>query len=414
MGSTQKELPTGWKWVPISEVCEVTDYVANGSFASLKQNVQYREVPDYAVLVRLKDFNSNWDQDNFVYVDRHAYEFLGKSSLSPGDVVICNVGSIGQSFIVPDLGIPVTLGPNSVLVKPLDQSRIISSYIYLWSKSPNALSFYAKNSTATTQPKFNKTNLRKEVIPLPPLEEQKRIAEILNKAEELKKLREEADRKTEELIPAIFHEMFGDSVNSETRISTLKEIGLKIIAGKSYSTDDDVDSAPYKVLKTSAVSWGDFDAMEVKALPFDYVPPEDHIIQKYDILVSRMNTPSLVGASVLVSESHPKLAVPDRLWRLVVPETAGLTQTYLWAFLNHPSTRAEITAISSGTSSSMKNISQAKFLALNVPLPSLDLQMKFVENVSAIVQLRKTKEFSNNLMSDFQSSLLQKAFRGEL
>ena len=97
-----------------------------------------------------------------------------------------------------------------------------------------------------------------------------------------------------------------------------------------------------------------------------------------------------------------------------MPETAGLTQTYLWAFLNHPSTRAEITAISSGTSSSMKNISQAKFLALNVPLPSLDLQMKFVENVSAIVQLRKTKEFSNNLMSDFQSSLLQKAFRGEL
>ena len=46
-------------------------------------------------------------------------------------------------------------------------------------------------------------------IPLPPLEEQKRIAGILNKAEEIKKLREEADKKTEELIPAIFHEMFG-------------------------------------------------------------------------------------------------------------------------------------------------------------------------------------------------------------
>ena len=78
-------------------------------------------------------------------------------------------------------------------------------------------------------------------IPLPPLEEQKRIAETLSKAEELKKLREEADRKTEELIPAIFHEMFGDPANNESKIrrSTLKEIGLKIIAGKSYSTDDE-------------------------------------------------------------------------------------------------------------------------------------------------------------------------------
>jgi len=62
------------------------------------------------------------------------------------------------------------------------------------------------------QPNLSASSVKQFEIPLPPLEEQKRIAGILNKADELKKLREEADKKTEELIPAIFHEMVGSRI----------------------------------------------------------------------------------------------------------------------------------------------------------------------------------------------------------
>src|SRR5690349_11001572 len=112
-----------WPSVLLDDVALVTDYVANGSFASLKENVQYRSTPDFAVLVRTVDFNNSWNGD-YVWVDRRAYEFLKKSRLDVGDVVLSNVGSVGVVFRVPDLGQPMTLGPNSVVCRTRDAERL--------------------------------------------------------------------------------------------------------------------------------------------------------------------------------------------------------------------------------------------------------------------------------------------------
>ena len=97
----------------LNEIVEVTDYVANGSFASLKENVTYLDGDGYAVLVRLVDSNANWKGER-VFVDERAYKFLSKSSLEEGDIVIANVGAnAGSVFRVPALGKPATLGPNA-------------------------------------------------------------------------------------------------------------------------------------------------------------------------------------------------------------------------------------------------------------------------------------------------------------
>jgi len=63
------------KWMKLGEVCEVTDYVANGSFASLRENVQYKNEPDFALLVRTVDLSQNFNGDK-VYINEHAYNFL--------------------------------------------------------------------------------------------------------------------------------------------------------------------------------------------------------------------------------------------------------------------------------------------------------------------------------------------------
>ena len=61
------EIPSHWQIKSIEEIAEVvTDYVANGSFASLKNNVQYLSEPDYAVLIRLVDFNKSFSGDLFI------------------------------------------------------------------------------------------------------------------------------------------------------------------------------------------------------------------------------------------------------------------------------------------------------------------------------------------------------------
>ena len=102
----------------IIDIAKVTDFVASGSFATLRKNVEYKYEPDYAILIRLTDYKSGW-KGKYVYVPEHSYRFLRNSNLKPGDIVISNVGAYaGEVFIIPDLGKPMTLGPNAIVVKP--------------------------------------------------------------------------------------------------------------------------------------------------------------------------------------------------------------------------------------------------------------------------------------------------------
>ncbi|MTI88829.1 MAG: type I R/M system specificity subunit [Balneolaceae bacterium] len=153
--------------VNVEDFINVTDYVANGSFSSLKENVNYIENDGYAILIRLVDYNNGWGGD-FRFVDKTSYEFLGKSSVVPGDVVISNVGAnAGTVFKVPDLGKPMTLGPNSVLLKPRVDLQEVKDYLYYFFSSPVGQHLLNSITAGSAQPKFNKTDLRSRNIPIP-------------------------------------------------------------------------------------------------------------------------------------------------------------------------------------------------------------------------------------------------------
>ncbi|WP_210489884.1 restriction endonuclease subunit S [Rufibacter aurantiacus] len=210
----------------IKEFCFVTDYVANGSFASLKENVIYKNSPDYAVLVRVTDFTKNWN-NNYVWVDEASFRFLGKSTLNPDDLIMANVGETGKCFIVPDLGQPMTLGPNAILIRP-DLTESTSRYLFYYFTSEIGRQSIEKISSATTQSKFNKTSFRELEIPLPPLHIQQQIVDTLDKANDLRKKDKELIRKYDELAKSIFYDMFGDPVTNEKnwKITPLGELGI--------------------------------------------------------------------------------------------------------------------------------------------------------------------------------------------
>ena len=111
----------------LGEVCEVTDYVANGSFASLRENVEYKQEPDYAILVRTVDLSNNFKGDK-IYIDERAYKFLSKSALYGGEIIINNIGAgVGQTFKCPFLDKNMSLGPNSIMVRTSN-----NDYFYYW------------------------------------------------------------------------------------------------------------------------------------------------------------------------------------------------------------------------------------------------------------------------------------------
>lgn len=167
------DIPESWRWVRLGDYCEkVTDQVASGSFASLRENVPSLKEPNYAIMVKTADF-SNGFSSNLTYTTEHGYNFLSNSNLFGGELILSNIGSIGKCFIVPDLGTKMTLAPNAIMLRLADNSY--RDYLYHFILSRQGYSELLEISSGTTMKKFNKTDLKKILIPVPPLEEQHRI-----------------------------------------------------------------------------------------------------------------------------------------------------------------------------------------------------------------------------------------------
>lgn len=141
----------------------VTDYVANGSFASLKTNVTLYQEPNYAYFIRNTDLKSGTFE---VFVDEHSYNFLSKSTLYGGEIIISNVGDVGSVFLCPKLDKPMTLGNNIIMLRPEQEN--LRYYLYIWFKWLYGQSLIQGIKGGSAQPKFNKTDFKNLPIFLPP------------------------------------------------------------------------------------------------------------------------------------------------------------------------------------------------------------------------------------------------------
>ena len=167
----------------------------------------------------------------------------------------------------------------------------------------------------------------------------------------------------------------------------------KLEAGVSVNADDrNTVGNEVGVLKTSCVLHGRFMPQEHKA-----IWPKDVRLARVSpragaIIVSRMNTPGLVGETGLVEKSEPGLFLPDRLWQTVLRPEAAADAVWLNHVLNWEPIRKAVRDIATGTSNSMKNISKAQFLAIRVPSPPPDERRRIADLLSAVDDLLTTCE----------------------
>ena len=174
------DLPVNWQWSDFEAIINfITDFQANGSFATLKANVTYYQNPNYAILVRLVDLRTDLkNKENLVYTGKHGYEFLSKSSLHGGELLVANVGAgVGTTKIMPEIKSLATLAPN--MFKVILSSQIKQRYFYLFGKSPLYWQMVNELNAGTGQPKINKRGYKSIKIPIPPLKEQPPVANSL-------------------------------------------------------------------------------------------------------------------------------------------------------------------------------------------------------------------------------------------
>lgn len=159
-------IPKGWIVSRINDLpVVVTDYVANGSFKSLKDNVSIYDDENYAIFMRNTDLKCNF-QSGKKYVDKHSYDFLSKTKLFGGELIISNVGDVGSVYLCPYFSIPMTLGNNVIMINSTG-SVSFNYFLYRLFKSREGQGFIDSITGGSAQPKFNKTDFRNLKLILP-------------------------------------------------------------------------------------------------------------------------------------------------------------------------------------------------------------------------------------------------------
>jgi type I restriction enzyme S subunit len=183
-----------------------------------------------------------------------------------------------------------------------------------------------------------------------------------------------------------------------------------IQAGKSLAAQDRpalLDE--WGVLKLSAVTWGTFNPDENKALPKDFVPPPSFEVRAGDLLISRANTKQLIGAVVLVETTRPRLMLSDKTLRLI-PNEHLITKKYLQIVLSSPVARKHIESNATGTSDSMRNISQDVIREIPIPLPPLPEQRRIAAVLAKADRLRRLRRYALELSAGYLQAVFVEMF----
>jgi type I restriction enzyme S subunit len=164
----------------------------------------------------------------------------------------------------------------------LDEKRADQKYLYYALLSRG----FKDSITGTAQPQITRQSLSLVSVPLPPLPEQKRIAAILDKADSIRRKRQEAVRLTEELLRSVFLEMFGDPVINpkgweEVAFADVCETRLGKMLDAKQQTGEHL--RPY--LRNSNVQWDRIETSDLEQMDFNEKDRKMFSLQDGDVLI---------------------------------------------------------------------------------------------------------------------------------
>ena len=294
-----------------------------------------------------------------------------------------------------------------------DSRRLDSKYLYHYLSTETALLNHM--GSGSTFSEISGAVTRRIPIPLPPLDVQKKIAAVLDKADELRRLRQQAIAKLDDLAQSVFLDMFGDPVTNPKgwEVVPLGLVVPSIENGHSPVCADGPRRNGWGVLKLSAVTGGKFRQTENKALLDDVTVNVSNEVHVDDLLMTRKNTYDKVGQCAFVFETESKLLLPDTIFRLIADQER-VSNTYLWSLLNLSSFRPRVAALASGSAGSMPNISKERLRKLQVPIPPMARQQEYGRAANHLHSLGTDYQRSASVERLLIASLTQRAFRGDL
>ena len=385
-------LPEAWSRARIRDVVDASRRVTYGIVQPGPR--QARGVP----IIRGKDYSGGRVNDTDLYlVSPEVASKYGRSIVRGGDILMSIVGYLGLVAVVPEhlAGANITQTTARIAIAPPN----IPEFFFQQFQSRAFQGQIRRYQKGSAQPGLNLADVDKMEVLVPPIPEQQKIATILKAGDDAIAASEAVAGQLDSVRSVLTESLLLNGLPgrhlhyastdlgrlpSGWRAVRLNDVLTGIDAGWSPACDPEpAGDGEWGVLKISRASWGRFQPEENKRLPAGLAPRPELAVRDGDLIVSRANTKELVGRAVIVEATPPRLQLCDKLLRLRV--APGLAHpAFINAALGTTSARQQIENAATGSSKSMKNISQEALRGLLVPLPPVEEQEAIVAAIEAV------------------------------
>lgn len=259
--------------------------------------------------------------------------------------------------------------------------------------------------TGSTRAKLTKSGASRIPIPLPPIEEQRRIAAVLDAADALRAKRRQALAKLDTLTQAVFIEMFGDPVGGSAQSRPLAEVA-KVVTGNTPPRSDSANFGPgIEWIKSDNIHESGFVESAAEQLSQTGEARARVAPIGSTLVVCIAGSPASIGRAGLLDRS----AAFNQQINAVIPGPELLPE-FAFSLL-----RVGKRLVQTASTNSMKGmVSKSALQAIEVMVPPLTAQVRFAERIGSVAAVRELLAQSSDELDTLFASLQQRAFRGEL
>lgn len=361
-------------------------------------------------VIRIGDLQDGSIQiESALTMDANQYKISNNFKIQNKDILMALSGAtVGKIAVASKTDVGAYINQRVAIIRAKDE--ITADYLKFFF-SGAFLNDLLKNAGGAAQPNLSPKQLLLMEIPFPPLSEQRRIASILDKADELRQKRQQAIEKLDRLLQATFIDMFGDPNTYQDRfpIKTLKQVCTKITDGE-HGTVERLESGKLYLMARNITKNMTLDISEVS-----YISEEDHqrIYKRCspefgDLMIVCVG--ATIGKLCLVPEMEEfSLA---RSVALLKPDNNSVISQYLLHLLASDYIQQKI--LNSRNVAAQAGLYLGKLSLIEIPVPSIDLQEKWAK-IALKIEDQKQKLYKQlDIQNNLSNSLQNQAFSGTL
>ncbi len=394
-----------WQQVQLGDIFEIA---RGGSPRPIDQYIT--DDPNGLNWISIKDASNS---SKYIYKTEKKIkpEGLHKTRLvHPDDFLLTNSMSFGRPYIMKTTGCI----HDGWLVLSADKSKVDTDYFYHLLGSDFIYRKFVGLAAGAVVKNLNTDLVKSVTVPLPPINEQRRISSILDKANELRQKRQQAIEKLDQLLQATFIDMFGDPVSNPNNFEQI-ELDNFILVGPQNGLykPSNMYGQGIPIVRIDGFKSGDIiDNKEFKRLSLEESDIEKYKLNKFDLVINRVNSPEYIGKTALIRNLEESTVFESNMMRFAV-DPSKLDPYYLLFFLKQQFVLNQI-ANKRKDAVNQSSINQQDVKSLIINVPSIESQLTFSNFFQKIEKNRNLfKQQSLNFDNLFKA-LQNQAFSGNL